>query len=144
MAQAMVQLMPGKEKGSVTVESFEKVWKQNPGSVMLVDVRDPKEVASGMIKGSVNIPMNELEKEDRHAADRQAGGFRLRHGRALGRSLRHRETAGRKGTGLLPRRRRQIQRRRYIQHEAEIVVSTLCKRAALGRPPVCSNYRRRT
>lgn len=63
MAQAMVQLMPGKEKGSITVESFEKVWKQNPGSVMLVDVRDPKEVAAGMIKGSVNIPMNELEKK---------------------------------------------------------------------------------
>jgi rhodanese-related sulfurtransferase len=63
MAQAMTQLMPGKEKGSVTVESFEKVWKQNPGSVMLVDVRDPKEVASGTIKGSVNIPMNELEKK---------------------------------------------------------------------------------
>jgi rhodanese-related sulfurtransferase len=63
MAQAMVQLMPGKEKGSVTVESFEKAWKQNPGAVMLVDVRDPKEVASGMIKGSVNIPMNELEKK---------------------------------------------------------------------------------
>jgi len=63
MAQAMVQLMPGKEKGSVTVESFEKVWKQNPGSVMLVDVRDPKEVAAGTIKGAINIPMNELEKK---------------------------------------------------------------------------------
>jgi rhodanese-related sulfurtransferase len=63
MAQAMVQLVPGKEKGSVTVESFEKVWKLNPGSVMLVDVRNAKEVASGMITGSVNIPMNELEKK---------------------------------------------------------------------------------
>jgi rhodanese-related sulfurtransferase len=56
-------LVAGKEKGSVSVASFEKTWKENPGSVMLVDVRDPKEVASGMIKGSVNIPMNELEKK---------------------------------------------------------------------------------
>jgi rhodanese-related sulfurtransferase len=56
-------LAPGKEKGSITVASFEQVWKANPGSVMLVDVRDPKEVAAGMIKGSVNIPMNELEKK---------------------------------------------------------------------------------
>jgi len=63
MAQAAAALVPGKEKGSVTVASFEQVWKSNPGSVMLVDVRDPKEVASGMIKGSVNIPMNELEKK---------------------------------------------------------------------------------
>ncbi|MDP2822127.1 MAG: rhodanese-like domain-containing protein, partial [Sulfuritalea sp.] len=56
-------LVPGKEKGSVTVASFEQVWKSNPGSVMLVDVRDAKEVAAGTIKGSVNIPMNELEKK---------------------------------------------------------------------------------
>ena len=62
-APAAAALVPGKEKGSVTVASFEEVWKANPGSVMLVDVRDPKEVASGMIKGSVNIPMNELEKK---------------------------------------------------------------------------------
>ena len=56
-------LVPGKEKGTVTVASFEQVWKSNPGSIMLVDVRDPKEVAAGTIKGSVNIPMNELEKK---------------------------------------------------------------------------------
>ncbi len=60
---ASAALVPGKEKGSVTVASFEQVWKSNPGSVMLVDVRDPKEVAAGTIKGSVNIPMNELEKK---------------------------------------------------------------------------------
>jgi rhodanese-related sulfurtransferase len=62
-AASSAALVPGKEKGSVTVASFEQVWKANPGSVLLVDVRDPKEVASGMIKGSVNIPMNELEKK---------------------------------------------------------------------------------
>lgn len=56
-------LVPGKEKGSVTVASFEQVWKSNPGSVMLVDVRDAKEYAAGTIKGAVNIPMNDLEKQ---------------------------------------------------------------------------------
>ena len=56
-------LVPGKEKGSVTVASFEQVWKTNPGSILLVDVRDPKEVAAGMIKGAINIPMNDLEKK---------------------------------------------------------------------------------
>lgn len=63
MTQTAASLVPGKEKGSVTVASFEQVWKQNPGSVMLVDMRDPKEVAAGTIKGAVNIPMNELEKK---------------------------------------------------------------------------------
>ncbi|MDZ4251917.1 MAG: rhodanese-like domain-containing protein [Sulfuritalea sp.] len=62
-AAAGATLVPGKEKGSVTVASFEQVWTTNPGSVMLVDVRDPKEVAAGTIKGSVNIPINELEKK---------------------------------------------------------------------------------
>ncbi len=62
-ATATAALVPGKEKGSVTVDSFQAVWKANPGSIMLVDVRDAKEVAAGTIKGSVNIPMNELEKK---------------------------------------------------------------------------------
>jgi rhodanese-related sulfurtransferase len=56
-------LVAGKEKGSVSVASFEKTWRENPGSVMLVDVRDAKEFAAGTIKGAVNIPMNELEKK---------------------------------------------------------------------------------
>lgn len=60
---ASATLLAGKEKGTVTVASFEQVWKQNPAAVMLVDVRDPKEFAAGTIKGAVNIPMNELEKK---------------------------------------------------------------------------------
>jgi rhodanese-related sulfurtransferase len=63
MTQAMAKLAPGKEKGTVTVASFEQVWKQNPAAVMLVDVRDVREFAAGTIKGAVNIPMNELEKK---------------------------------------------------------------------------------
>jgi len=62
-AAAGAALVPGKEKGTVTVASFEQVWKANPGAVMLVDVRDPKEFAAGTVKGAVNIPINELEKK---------------------------------------------------------------------------------
>jgi rhodanese-related sulfurtransferase len=62
-ATASATLSPGKEKGTVTVDSFQALWQSNPAAVFLVDVRDPKEVASGTIKGSVNIPMNELEKK---------------------------------------------------------------------------------
>jgi rhodanese-related sulfurtransferase len=60
---ASAALLPGKEKGTVTVDSFEQVWKANPAAIMLVDVRDPKEVAAGTIKGAVNLPINELEKK---------------------------------------------------------------------------------
>ncbi|MBI4985174.1 MAG: rhodanese-like domain-containing protein, partial [Rhodocyclales bacterium] len=59
---AGAKLMSGKEKGSVTGPSFNEVWKQNPASIMVVDVRDAREFAAGTIKGAVNIPMNELEK----------------------------------------------------------------------------------
>ena len=60
---ASAMLVAGKEKGSITVASFEKVWKEAPASLMLVDVRDAKEFAAGTIKGAVSIPMNELEKK---------------------------------------------------------------------------------
>ena len=56
-------LIPGKEKGTITVASFEAVWKENPGSVMLIDVRDPKEFAAGTVNGAISIPINELEKK---------------------------------------------------------------------------------
>ena len=60
---ATATLVAGKEKGSVTVASFEKAWKDNPASILLVDVRDAKEFANGSVKGAVNIPINELEKK---------------------------------------------------------------------------------
>lgn len=51
----------GKEKGTVTVESFEKVWKSAPQSLLLVDVRDLREFNAGTIKGAVNIPVDDLD-----------------------------------------------------------------------------------
>lgn len=62
-APAKAALVPGKEKGSVTVASFEAAWKADPTAILLVDVRNPNEFASGTIKGAVNVPMNELEKK---------------------------------------------------------------------------------
>jgi rhodanese-related sulfurtransferase len=61
--KSSAMLVPGKDKGSVTVASFEKVWAENPAAVMLIDVRDPKEFAAGSIKGAINLPINELEKK---------------------------------------------------------------------------------
>lgn len=62
-APASATLVAGKEKGSVTVESFEKVWKAAPQTVLLVDVRDPREFNAGTIKGAISLPINELEKK---------------------------------------------------------------------------------
>lgn len=62
-SKAAPALVAGKEKGSISVASFEKVWKENPGSIMLVDVRDPKEFAAGTIAGAMNLPINDLEKK---------------------------------------------------------------------------------
>lgn len=61
--QASAALVSGKEKGSVTAESFEKVWKENPGAILLVDVRDAKEFAAGTIAGAISLPINDLEKK---------------------------------------------------------------------------------
>ena len=60
---AAAALVAGKEKGSVTVESFEKVWKASPASIVLIDVRDAKEYAAGTVKGALNLPINDLEKQ---------------------------------------------------------------------------------
>lgn len=52
----------GKESGTITVASFERIFKEAPDSVHLIDVREPPEVATGTFKGAVNMPINSLEK----------------------------------------------------------------------------------
>ncbi len=53
----------GKEKGTITVASFERIMKDNPDSLLLVDVRDAKEFNAGTAKGAINIPIGDLEKK---------------------------------------------------------------------------------
>ncbi|MCF8041861.1 MAG: hypothetical protein K9K65_06170 [Desulfarculaceae bacterium] len=60
--KAKGSLKPGKEEGSVDIAFFQKTLADKPGSMYVVDVRDPGEFKAGSIKGSVNIPVDQLEK----------------------------------------------------------------------------------
>lgn len=62
-APAAASVEAGKEKGTVTVASFERIMKENPDSLLLVDVRDAKEFKAATIKGAINIPIGDLEKK---------------------------------------------------------------------------------
>jgi len=52
----------GKEEGSIDIPAFEKIVKENPESIYLVDVRDADEFAKGSLKTAVNIPVDQLKK----------------------------------------------------------------------------------
>lgn len=52
----------GKESGTITVASFERIFKEAPDTVVLIDVREQKEFESGAFKGARNIHINTLEK----------------------------------------------------------------------------------
>lgn len=60
---APIQVKAGKEEGSIDVGTFEKILNENPDSILLIDVRDPKEYAAGAFKTAVNIPSDKLEDE---------------------------------------------------------------------------------
>lgn len=57
------EIVQGKEKGSITAASFEKILKEAPDSVIIVDVRDPLEFATGSFKNAINIPADTLNKK---------------------------------------------------------------------------------
>jgi len=61
----------GKETGSISVASFERIYKEAPGTVYLIDVREPQEFATGSFKGAINMPIGSLEKNiDKLPADK--------------------------------------------------------------------------
>jgi rhodanese-related sulfurtransferase len=61
MAKA-VEIMPGKDKGTISAASFDKIFQESPVSALFVDVRDVKEFGAGTIRGAINIPINQMEK----------------------------------------------------------------------------------
>jgi rhodanese-related sulfurtransferase len=63
LAQAAgIAIEPGKEKGSISVASFERIMKENPSQIVVVDVRDEREFKIGTVPGAINIPVGEVEK----------------------------------------------------------------------------------
>ena len=55
-------IQAGKESGTITVASFEKIFKEAPDTIHVVDVRDPAEIATGTFKGAIAFPINTMEK----------------------------------------------------------------------------------
>ena len=62
-APAAAQVKAGAVEGSIDIATFEKIIKEDPQSIMLIDVRDPDEFAAGSFKTAVNIPTDQLEKK---------------------------------------------------------------------------------
>ncbi|CAB1062196.1 Rhodanese-related sulfurtransferase [Olavius sp. associated proteobacterium Delta 1] len=58
---APTMLKAGKEEGSIDTDTFIKIVKNNPESIMLIDVRDADEFNNGSFKTAVNIPVDNLE-----------------------------------------------------------------------------------
>jgi rhodanese-related sulfurtransferase len=55
-------IVAGKEPGTIAVTSFERILREAPGTVHLIDVREPREYAAGTFKGAINMPVNTIEK----------------------------------------------------------------------------------
>ena len=51
----------GGEEGSIDNDLFTRIVNEDPGSITLIDVRDPAEFATGSFKTAVNIPVDQLE-----------------------------------------------------------------------------------
>lgn len=62
-SMAAIAIEAGKEKGSISVPSFERIMKENPAQIVVIDVRDEKDVKKGTFPGALNIPINDLEKK---------------------------------------------------------------------------------
>jgi rhodanese-related sulfurtransferase len=56
-----VTIDPGRTKGSISVESFNRILTEAPQSVYLMDASSAREFAAGSIKGATNLPLNKID-----------------------------------------------------------------------------------
>jgi rhodanese-related sulfurtransferase len=62
MMPKAIDIQPGKDKGTISAASFDKIFSESPASALFVDVRDAKEFTASTIKGAINVPIGQLEK----------------------------------------------------------------------------------
>lgn len=60
---ADIAIEPGKEKGTISIASFERIMKENPAQIVVVDVRDEREFKKGSMPGAINVPVGDVEKK---------------------------------------------------------------------------------
>lgn len=62
MKTVAIVIESGARPGSISVPSFERIRKENPAQITIVDVRDATDAKKGKLPGAINIPFAELEK----------------------------------------------------------------------------------
>lgn len=62
-ASAAPAIKQGGDEGVIELKSFLKILKENPKSILLVDVRGADEYKAGHFPSAVNIPLDDLEKK---------------------------------------------------------------------------------
>lgn len=58
-----VDIKGGQDEGTISISSFNEILKDDPGSILLIDVRDADEYKLATIKNAINIPINDFEKK---------------------------------------------------------------------------------
>lgn len=59
-AKKEISYVPKPKPGTIPVEEFEKMAAKIPANATLIDVRNPDELKTGSVKGSLNIPVDSL------------------------------------------------------------------------------------
>jgi len=59
--QKKTVIKAGGEEGSINIETFKTILREDPDSIELIDVRDPDEFDAGHFKTAVNYPSDTLD-----------------------------------------------------------------------------------